>query len=127
MIGISAATAAGLDAAIRAQRLARLNETKGSAMKTPIVRDPRTAAQKEIDKTHHLLHTITHLQDELKKARENIESLITWGDEIIETFVPRIPEKNCSCHISPPCCDCVDNEYHREVISNWEDTKRRST
>jgi len=26
------------------------------------------------------------------------------------------PDSNCSCHISPPCNDCVDNGGMREVI-----------
>lgn len=25
------------------------------------------------------------------------------------------PERNCSCHISPPCSDCVDYGFEREL------------
>jgi hypothetical protein len=28
------------------------------------------------------------------------------------------PEANCSCHISPPCGDCVDNHGLREAFRN---------
>jgi len=41
--------------------------------------------------------------------------------------VDRPPERNCSCHISPPCNDCVENsglreafEYAEEIIANAE-------
>ena len=41
--------------------------------------------------------------------------------------VDRPPERNCSCHISPPCNDCVYNsglreafEYAKEAIANAE-------
>lgn len=41
--------------------------------------------------------------------------------------VDRPPESNCSCHISPPCNDCVENsglreafEYAEEIIANAE-------
>ena len=41
--------------------------------------------------------------------------------------VDRPPERNCSCHISPPCNDCVENsglreafEYAKEIIANAE-------
>lgn len=41
--------------------------------------------------------------------------------------VDRPPERNCSCHISPPCNDCVENsglreafEYAEEIIANTE-------
>jgi len=30
--------------------------------------------------------------------------------------IPEVPERNCSCHISPPCNDCVDNSGLRTAI-----------
>jgi hypothetical protein len=36
----------------------------------------------------------------------------------LENFVGEtvVPDPNCSCHISPPCGDCVENSFLREVI-----------
>lgn len=44
---------------------------------------------------------------ELGEARAAVADLI----EAIETLLEaseRPPERNCSCHISPPCSDCVE-------------------
>ena len=36
-------------------------------------------------------------------------------EELLEsTEIP--PDRNCSCHISPPCGDCVDYSYLRHSI-----------
>lgn len=37
---------------------------------------------------------------------------------MLENFDTDIPERNCSCHISPPCSDCVDYSGLREAIKN---------
>jgi hypothetical protein len=31
------------------------------------------------------------------------------------------PDPNCSCHISPPCNDCVDHAYVRDAIQGVKD------
>lgn len=33
----------------------------------------------------------------------------------------RPPERNCACHLSPPCNDCVDYGSIRDAISNAEE------
>jgi len=33
----------------------------------------------------------------------------------MEEYAPAVPEKGCSCHISPPCHDCVDWSGLREL------------
>lgn len=40
--------------------------------------------------------------------------------ELLQDFIDNtsVPEANCSCHISPPCNDCVDNGGMRELIDN---------
>lgn len=49
------------------------------------------------------------------------------GLELFMEVIDRPPERNCSCHISPPCKDCVENsglreafEYAERVINNAE-------
>lgn len=50
--------------------------------------------------------------------------LIQQCDELLaalELFMERVdepPEANCSCHISPPCNDCVENWGLREAFSD---------
>jgi hypothetical protein len=42
------------------------------------------------------------------------------AEEILDAVV--VPEKNCSCRISPPCSDCVDHAGTREqleIIREW--------
>lgn len=29
-----------------------------------------------------------------------------------------VPKKNCECHITPPCFDCVENEALREAVEH---------
>lgn len=36
--------------------------------------------------------------------------------EMILDFVNEPPDRNCSCHISPPCIDCVENSGLRELF-----------
>ena len=53
-----------------------------------------------------------------------ILALIQQRDELLaalELFMERVdepPEANCSCHISPPCNDCVENWGLREAFSD---------
>jgi len=36
---------------------------------------------------------------------------------LVDTFGWDIPEANCSCHLAPPCDDCVEHSYAREVLA----------
>jgi hypothetical protein len=36
--------------------------------------------------------------------------------ELMLEVIPEPPEANCSCHISPPCNDCVDYSGEREAF-----------
>lgn len=36
--------------------------------------------------------------------------------ELILEMTPEPPDRNCSCHISPPCNDCVENSGWREAF-----------
>ena len=51
------------------------------------------------------------------------EALIAQRDALLgalQDFVDNddTPERNCSCHLSPPCQDCVDFGGRREMLSN---------
>lgn len=71
------------------------------------------------------------LAHKLKEASEGIghvvmdldavERLIAAGDALRAELNP--PDKNCSCHISPPCNNCVEFESQRMAISDWDEAK----
>lgn len=47
--------------------------------------------------------------------------------ELIENLVEQIPsppDRNCSCHISPPCNDCVDHSWTRDLLETAERTRK---
>jgi len=57
-----------------------------------------------------------HERDQINKPALTAElkaELIHTIEILIE--MNYAPERNCSCHISPPCNDCVEYSYAREV------------
>lgn len=46
--------------------------------------------------------------------KDLIESLVTRLRDLVDD--DSTPEPNCSCHISPPCNDCIENAHRRELI-----------
>lgn len=51
----------------------------------------------------------------LKERLAQVQHLIALLTELRE-YVDAPPDSNCSCHISPPCNDCVDNSHLRDVL-----------
>ena len=45
------------------------------------------------------------------------EKILHEALERLLNACPVPPDKNCSCHISPPCSDCVENEELRESLT----------
>lgn len=44
------------------------------------------------------------------------------GDRLRELVMEGVPsERECSCHISPPCGDCVDYGGQREAADEWDE------
>lgn len=43
------------------------------------------------------------------------EHLTGLVEELLDNVY--VPERNCSCHISPPCNDCVENSGLREIVA----------
>lgn len=56
------------------------------------------------------------LQNKLRLTREDQKRLKLWADHLLDC-IEAPPEPNCSCHISPPCSDCVDHGSLREAIT----------
>jgi hypothetical protein len=60
---------------------------------------------------------VCDLQEENKRlARVNAELVVALEDLMGATGEP--PDRNCSCHISPPCHDCVEYGGWREALEN---------
>ena len=57
-----------------------------------------------------------HSQNKLSLTREDQKRLKLWADHLLDC-IEAPPEPNCSCHISPPCSDCVDHGSLREAIT----------
>ena len=54
---------------------------------------------------------INHKYEALKKKLLNFKGTL---EEVVGNIY--VPEANCSCHISPPCEDCIENGAIRENI-----------
>lgn len=59
-------------------------------------------------------------KDEISKLREQNRSLVAALELMLER-IAEPPEANCSCHISPPCNDCVDYSGEREAFECAKD------
>lgn len=53
--------------------------------------------------------------DEVVKVVSQRDGLLEALKGVIE-YVDRPPLRSCSCHINPPCSDCVDWSHLREVL-----------
>lgn len=60
---------------------------------------------------------MTEQETECAMLRRAVNSLLVTVDELMQQ-VNEPPEANCSCFISPPCNDCVEHAWLREVIVN---------
>lgn len=77
---------------------------------------------KELNKISELNNRINELNNRnnyinrkyeaLKKRLLNFKGTL---EEVADNTY--VPEANCSCHISPPCSDCVENGAIRENIN----------
>lgn len=42
--------------------------------------------------------------------------------DLIQSLGGYLPDKNCSCHLAPPCGDCVDYGHDRGVFEDAKQT-----
>jgi hypothetical protein len=65
---------------------------------------------------------VCDLQEENKRlARANAALVVALEDLMEATGEP--PDRNCSCHISPPCPDCIDYGGWREALENADSAR----
>lgn len=68
---------------------------------------------------------------DLVRAAKHIVDLTEQRDKLLaalELLLERMelpPDRNCSCHISPPCNDCVDYSGIREAIKYTEKVQQK--
>lgn len=61
--------------------------------------------------------TIQQMQELLDDYSEDRPALTGMIKQLLE-FIDEPPERNCSCHITPPCSDCVEHSHLREVLTS---------
>lgn len=59
---------------------------------------------------------------DVRQHQERVKRLEAWGDRL-EELLGDPPNANCSCHISPPCNDCVEWAAIREAKTEWSQAK----
>lgn len=85
--------------------------------------DQRNAARRNLK---NFEDRILELDDALLSVREKRDALrsqldrVTWAlEHLLERGIAP-PDRNCSCHISPPCNDCVEWSGLREAVEHAE-------
>lgn len=58
-------------------------------------------------------------EQERDTLREHLDR-VTWALEFLLERGIEPPDRNCSCHISPPCNDCVEWSGLREAVEHAE-------
>lgn len=53
---------------------------------------------------------------------EGAEAIIR---ELMECLKAYVPDSNCSCHLNPPCNDCVEHGHERITLENAKSTIAR--
>ncbi len=52
----------------------------------------------------------------------NLLFVLATIEELLD-HVPTPPDRNCSCHISPPCNDCVEHSRLRALLKDASQAK----
>lgn len=70
---------------------------------------------KSRDANRRLISAARDLAEEVVRLRGGIH-------EAIETILTLIggepPDPNCTCHVNPPCSDCIEHHYNREALAD---------
>jgi hypothetical protein len=64
----------------------------------------------------HAFEALQKAGGEIGTLTQQRDRLAVWAEALLDETI--IPERNCSCHISPPCNDCVDHGGLREIVEN---------
>lgn len=73
----------------------------------------RVAAER--DSLIEQVKAMTGSWNELSRVKTERDEAVRLTQRLYEDFAPP-PSPGCSCHISPPCNDCVEHSYTRELL-----------
>jgi hypothetical protein len=62
-----------------------------------------------------LISAARELAEEVVRLRGGVRAAI---ETILTLIGGEPPDPNCSCHVNPPCSDCVDHHYNREALAD---------
>jgi hypothetical protein len=62
-----------------------------------------------------LISAARELAEEVVRLRGGVRAAI---ETILTLIGGEPPDPNCSCHVNPPCSDCVDHQYNREALAD---------
>lgn len=98
-----------------------LSENAMLTAKLQVLEAARTQAA-----ANSLANMLSHeeLEAKVKRLVEALDTLEVRGDQMNDELYP--PDSNCSCHISPPCNDCVDWSSMRMAKRDWEEAKQKA-
>ena len=94
------------------------------------VATPRCMSYETIRSLDDILDNLEAASSEVAALRRQVEERETTIGAILESsealmeYVDRPPERNCSCHISPPCSDCVENSHLRGAFERLDDARK---
>ena len=97
---------AALSGALEAER-ANLRHYKHEVVETHMTNEADALARAEAAEAER-----DALRAELAEAGSQLEAMIDAFEEYVA-----LPDKNCSCHIAPPCGDCETYSFARETVS----------
>lgn len=66
-----------------------------------------------------VLETRRSVERELAESRNREGRMRVYGEQLLDA-IDEPPDAHCSCHLSPPCSDCVDYGYLREAIRDFK-------
>jgi len=61
---------------------------------------------------------------EIQRLQATLQRKQDAGDLIFEELDDKTPERNCSCHLFPPCHDCTNHAASREAIKAWKEANK---
>jgi len=69
------------------------------------------SSTEDLEAHDNVLQTVRAARDTYERQRNE---LLTMLEEFVANT--EVPERNCSCHISPPCNDCVEYGHMRQLL-----------
>ena len=69
-------------------------------------------------------YRVTEEEKEIKRLTDRYDRLNIVASEIAEALANIVPDRNCSCHINPPCGQCVEFGQAYEAIESYKNLNK---